>query len=409
MLDIGCGSKPTGDVNVDSFKQGWNPQEGDQKKGVFVDPKKIPNFVVADAHHLPFKDNSFNVAFSSHTVEHLTHPTKMLKEMSRVTKRKVIVRYPHRKGTGAKRLFHIQFLDENYFEVVATKLGLIPRSFVRAFDYPVSEKIKRLCPIPVLDTMQKSIGFRALRHSERRLQRMGFIKTPFEFETHFKKQAVPMNGQNGVPIVYVVVYNNPAVFETCFKNTPYIHDEKIMAVFNRKNKGLPKIFNSIIKRFRHQPTWLVFCHQDFILQESLQPILKEKDVSTVYGVIGARMGTSTLIGQITQTDGSLIGSRITKDVFVDSLDEMCLIIHSDLFNKLWFDEQFRFNFYGADVCLQAYNLGLDVMATQVNCQHKSRTFTGDIGSKSYLEDLNRFKHKWKKNLPFKTVTRTVEK
>jgi len=39
-----------------------------------------------DAHHLPFRDNSFDVIVSCETVEHLLEPLKALREMARVSK-----------------------------------------------------------------------------------------------------------------------------------------------------------------------------------------------------------------------------------------------------------------------------------------------------------------------------------
>ena len=54
-LDVGCGSRPHGDVNVDFFRRGWNRQEGDQDKGEYVNHHSIPNFVVASAEALPFR------------------------------------------------------------------------------------------------------------------------------------------------------------------------------------------------------------------------------------------------------------------------------------------------------------------------------------------------------------------
>jgi hypothetical protein len=38
-------------------------------------------------------------------------------------------------------------------------------------------------------------------------------------------------------------------------------------------------------------------------------------------------------------------------------------VRSEVFRQgLSFDERFRFHFYGADFCMQAYTLGLDVLA-----------------------------------------------
>jgi SAM-dependent methyltransferase len=127
---VGCGSRPTGDVNVDCFIRGWNSQEGDQKQGEFLNPRLISNFIVAHAENLPFKDKCFEVVFSSHTIEHVKNPKKMLRELLRVSNCKVIVRCPHRKGSGAKRPFHINYLDEEWFNVSLAKLGFKSNIFV---------------------------------------------------------------------------------------------------------------------------------------------------------------------------------------------------------------------------------------------------------------------------------------
>lgn len=88
-LDVGCGTEPKGDVNVDFFKRGFNPQTGDQIHGEFMSPLKIQNFILADAEWLPFKDDCFDVVFSSHVMEHVQNPLLMLREMCSVAKRKV--------------------------------------------------------------------------------------------------------------------------------------------------------------------------------------------------------------------------------------------------------------------------------------------------------------------------------
>lgn len=75
-LDIGCGHNLTGDVNVD-----------------LVTVKTDKFFVKADAHNLPFRNQSFESAYSSHMMEHLLNPIQALKEMRRVAS-KVELRLP---------------------------------------------------------------------------------------------------------------------------------------------------------------------------------------------------------------------------------------------------------------------------------------------------------------------------
>ena|GEM_PF-1793944 len=69
VLDVGCGDVPKGDVNVDLF--------------FYV---KCQNFVIAEAHHLPFKNGVFGKVYSKHCLEHLENPLKFFKEVKRVLK-----------------------------------------------------------------------------------------------------------------------------------------------------------------------------------------------------------------------------------------------------------------------------------------------------------------------------------
>ena len=134
VLDVGCGSRPKGDVNVDFFKSGFNRQEGDQEQGEYLDPKMVKNFVVADACHLPFKTGVFCLVVSSHTIEHVGNPFLMFRELLRVSCGRVVVWCPHRLGSGARRPFHLNYLDEEWFK----RLGVSVEVFVNGFEYPLA-------------------------------------------------------------------------------------------------------------------------------------------------------------------------------------------------------------------------------------------------------------------------------
>ena len=69
VLDVGCGDRPTGDVNLDLFYYG-----------------KWKNFVVGEAHHLPFKNKVFDKVYSKHCLEHIENPLKFFEEAIRVLK-----------------------------------------------------------------------------------------------------------------------------------------------------------------------------------------------------------------------------------------------------------------------------------------------------------------------------------
>lgn len=49
------------------------------------------HLVLADAHYLPFVDNTFDIAISSGNLEHFANPKKAIKEMGRIAKIQIIV------------------------------------------------------------------------------------------------------------------------------------------------------------------------------------------------------------------------------------------------------------------------------------------------------------------------------
>ena len=183
MLDVGCGTKPKGDVNVDFFHGGLNPQTGDQIQGLLMSPKRIKNFVVADAMHLPFKAESFNVVFSAHTIEHVPNPFLMLWEMCRVAKKKIIVRCPHRRSSGAVMPYHLNYFDENWFKNASDILGFESNQFVTSYEYLISSRLNKISPY----RLQKTLIWSALEHFER-LKFMEKWKITSEIEVWITKK-----------------------------------------------------------------------------------------------------------------------------------------------------------------------------------------------------------------------------
>ena len=88
ILDVGCGEKPTGDVNVDLLEYA-------EKKYKITNVKKIKNFVNCDAHNLPFRDNSISTIRLHHVIEHLENPLQALREVQRVAKKGCIIHVPN--------------------------------------------------------------------------------------------------------------------------------------------------------------------------------------------------------------------------------------------------------------------------------------------------------------------------
>jgi ubiquinone/menaquinone biosynthesis C-methylase UbiE len=129
ILDVGCGLLPEGDVNVDLFTE---PSR--QRPQFNSSLPKMPNFVKADAQHLPFKDCVFDVVQASHCIEHVPNPVALLDELVRVSKFKVIVKCPHylgeaysMRGKGSVHLWHFK---RTWFVKYANARGLTINSVI---------------------------------------------------------------------------------------------------------------------------------------------------------------------------------------------------------------------------------------------------------------------------------------
>lgn len=110
ILDVGCGPNPKGSVNCDMFKDFTPEWNLDRKVRVCGD-----NLVCCIGEYLPFKDNAFELVWSSHVIEHCTRPSLFLKELIRVSNSKVIVKCPSRFGRMAKMRYHRSFLNCSWF------------------------------------------------------------------------------------------------------------------------------------------------------------------------------------------------------------------------------------------------------------------------------------------------------
>jgi len=76
-LDIGCGGS-------EEFSQ--HTVRGDVNCDILKPTVKIPNFILCDAHHLPFRDEVFQKVYMYDLIEHLDSPLQALKEARRVLK-----------------------------------------------------------------------------------------------------------------------------------------------------------------------------------------------------------------------------------------------------------------------------------------------------------------------------------
>lgn len=209
-------------------------------------------------------------------------------------------------------------------------------------------------------------------------------------------------------MIIVSVARNLEMYERLVKNNKF--NRAAGAHFclfdnNEENIGIAARYNSFLDAFDYrQPEWLVFCHEDWEVQEAWGKKLEKLDPGCLYGVIGTAVSFKpprcdvAIWGRIRQSrkDGSeriSFGRRIFGLKEVGTFDCQCLIVHSSLVEKyhLRFDETFQFDFYAEDFCINAReNFNIPSYVLPLKCQHYS---FGTLGA-SYFVALDYAKSKW---------------
>lgn len=88
ILDVGCASGMMASKIGKIFPKAKIVALDAYPAAISFGKKKYPqiSFVLADAHSLPFKKNSFDIVTCYETIEHVSNPLKVLQELKRITK-----------------------------------------------------------------------------------------------------------------------------------------------------------------------------------------------------------------------------------------------------------------------------------------------------------------------------------
>jgi len=241
-------------------------------------------------------------------------------------------------------------------------------------------------------------------------------------------------------------------YDKTIKHNPFMNCYKITA-FNQEKDNIiiPKRYNSFIKEKiftdKIKDTWLVFCHQDFGFLNFPLEILEKQNKNFLYGPSGVRkrkfgnlkfklwkdflpipyIKTKVLaLGQIWQGYDPetfkkanrknpfkvgneyfyFSGKQLEQPEVVDTVDCMCLIVHSSLIKKykLLFDEKLDWHCYSEDFSLNAkHKHGILTKAVQMDCKHLSR---GNSFSKGFEKCFGYITNKYK-NCCFCTACRNT--
>lgn len=136
-LDVACGNRPRGSVNVDLNKSGEGMRYSPSGLRKGIPWQQIPNFIIADQHYLPFKSNIFDLVINWSSLEFVENPLKAICEMLRVCKDKLEIYVPHRLAQGSKN-WRNHYTAE-WFQTLFRKLHI--------FDVKINLRLRRFPPL----------------------------------------------------------------------------------------------------------------------------------------------------------------------------------------------------------------------------------------------------------------------
>lgn len=117
IVEIGCGNGYLLNIIV---SLGYNDITGcdivDQKLG------KNIKFVKGNIEKLPFRDNEFDIVLCNHTLEHVLNLDKAVKELLRITRKKIIITVPRQRYYKYTFDLHIHFFPEKSYLIKAIGL-----------------------------------------------------------------------------------------------------------------------------------------------------------------------------------------------------------------------------------------------------------------------------------------------
>jgi Glycosyltransferase like family len=172
---------------------------------------------------------------------------------------------------------------------------------------------------------------------------------------------------------------------------------------------------------RAKNKWLVCVHQDVYLPEGWDGCLVQqlREAEGRFGPIGVAgvygVGEISPPADLTQPlgiqgigwvvdRGRLLEGGPELPTRVSTLDELALVVRRD--SGLRFDPALGFHLYGADICLQAHEQGLAVVAVGALCHHNSRT----VGlPEAFFASAKIIAQKWSHRLPIATSCAIVDR
>lgn len=188
-------------------------------------------------------------------------------------------------------------------------------------------------------------------------------------------------------VVFVSVVRDHRMYSRCVRDNASAVGDKVLLDNAVENLPVPLQYNRFIESWNYdEDVWFVFCHEDFETREDVAEKLKGLDQDCIYGPCGARhrkylglVSRWEVSGRIYESCKDFSGEHFVgrsrkTGTLLDTLDCMCIIVHSSLVKRasLRFDERLRFDLYAEDFCASALKFhGIKTKLLNFCCAHHS--------------------------------------
>ena len=218
---------------------------------------------------------------------------------------------------------------------------------------------------------------------------------------------------------FVVCVNNRDTLRRCLLASPCIARGDYALTQFEGCSSAAEAFNAALQSARS--TWLVFVHQDVFLPqgwdqqflEGIKAAWQQFKELAVVGVYGVQRNPSSATQQNIHVGHVLDRGRLLKaetplPARADTLDELCFAVRCD--SGLRLDAALGFDFYAADIALQAVEQGFSVVVVDAYCEHHSSLPRRGF-SEAFVERFGAsatvFQKKWQHRLPISTPCITL--
>jgi glycosyltransferase involved in cell wall biosynthesis len=239
----------------------------------------------------------------------------------------------------------------------------------------------------------------------------GWSAPPPESPDLVPPEESPRDATDVVPLSFVVCVSDSTLLQDNLLASPCLErgsPHQLMTFLNPPSAAAG--LNAGLDRAKHE--WVVLVHQDVLLppgwDRRVMGQIREAErrfgpvgVAGVYGIGDvddpeASPLAAERIGRVVDR-GRMLRDGADLPARVSTLDELLLVVRRD--TPLRFDPSLGFHLYGADLCLQAREQGLAVVAIEALCRHNSRS----VGlPPAFFDSAKVFGRKWAHKLPIAT-------